>query len=439
MHRMPILTLLLATCAQAEAPTPKDFAYGMPVVATEVATAYRVSLPLEVYRNSARPDLGDVRVFNAGGEAVAYAISRRTQPATPPLAAALPLFPLRGDARAALDGLKLSLNTAQTSVQLDSTPADARPGTVDQYVLDGRPMDTPVAFLTLAWPDKSADFSGRLRIEASDDFAEWRTVLPSAPVANLHALGQELIENRIDLPSIHAKFWRLTWLGAKPPFELTGVRATAQSGPPRTEWSTEFVNGVADSGKGEFLFDLGASLPVERLNLALPDTNTLYMIELSSRGRPQDAWTPVTRAGVYRLTTADGEQRNSPAAVRLTRDRYWRARILGNGTGPATLRLEATWSPPDIEFLAQGNPPFLLAFGSTAVRAAESDLALMPSSATVARATLGARSPLGGASRLGGGPADWKRSILWAVLIAAVGILAVMARRVARPSRPRAP
>ena len=435
IRRVLILLLLASSSAHAAEAKPQDFAYGMPVLATELATAYRVSLPLEVYRNSARTDLGDVRVFNAGGEQVAYAILRRTEPAVPPAGVALPLFALRGDTRAAIDGLKLTLSSPQGSVHVQTAPTTLQAGAVEQYVLDGRPLDVAVAALRLSWAENSADFSGRLRVEASDDFSDWRTVTPSAPIANLHALGQELIENRIDIPAIKAKFWRLTWLGAKPPFELAGVEATPQLGPPRTEWSSEFVNGVAEGGKGEFVFDLGAGLPVERLNLALPESNTIYMVEMSSRAHEQDAWVPVTRAGVYRLSTADGEQRNNAASIHLTRDRFWRARILGAGNAPPSLRLEATWSPPDIEFLAQGNAPYLLAFGNRTATPAESDLGFLPKSATIARATLGPRAALGGESRLDKGAVDWKRTLLWAVLVAAVAILAVMARRVARGSR----
>jgi len=74
----------------------------MPVVTTADAAAYRVALPLVIYRDTVREDLADIRVFNARGEVVPYALSRppaRTQTRGP--GTALPLFALQGDSPAA--------------------------------------------------------------------------------------------------------------------------------------------------------------------------------------------------------------------------------------------------------------------------------------------------------------------------------------------------
>jgi hypothetical protein len=412
--------------------TPQDFAYGMPVIAGELATAYRLTLPPDVYRASVDQDLGDVRVFNSRGEIVPYAIFRRGEPTAAAPAQTLPLFPLRGDARAAANGLKLTLDSGDGALQLQTPPRTAEPGPVVEYIVDARRMDTAIASLQLVWPEASADFSGRLRVEISDDFANWRTVA-TTPVANLHAAGQSLLEDRIDVAAAKAKFWRLIWVGTPPAFELSAIKATAIQGPPSTHGSTVFINGTPDSSHpGDYRFDLGARLPVERVNLVLPEVNAVYAVEFSSRPREQDAWIPVTRAGFYRLSTADGEQRNGDVSVGLHRDRYWQARILGDGARPSPLRLEVRWSPADLEFVAQGPPPYQLAYGSSAIHAAETSLAMLPAAATIAPATLGARGALGGEVRLSDERATIKRLVLWSVLTIAVVLLGTMAARLSR-------
>jgi len=96
------------------------------------------------------------------------------------------------------------------------------------------------------------------------------------------------------------------------------------------------------------------------------------------------------------------------------------------------LRLQGSWSPSEIEFLAHGSPPYLLAYGNTEVGAAATDLSVIPSEALVATATLASRSVLGGEGRIAAdGPLD-KRTVLWAVLVLAVAALAIMSRRLAR-------
>jgi Protein of unknown function (DUF3999) len=168
------------------------------------------------------------------------------------------------------------------------------------------------------------------------------------------------------------------------------------------------------------------------VNLVLPEVNAVYAVEFSSRPREQDAWIPVTRAGFYRLSTADGEQRNGDVSVGLRRDRYWQARILGDGARPSPLRLEVRWSPADIEFVAQGPPPYQLAYGSSAIHSAETSLAMLPAAATIAPATVGARGALGGEVRLSDERATIKRLVLWSVLTVAVVLLGTMAARLSR-------
>jgi hypothetical protein len=268
-----------------------------------------------------------------------------------------------------------------------------------------------------------------MRLEVSDDLINWRTVVNAASIANLHTFGQTLIENRLDVPSVMSKFWRLTWVGVKPGFELNAVKATMAAGPlpSNLSTSTEFLKGTADAS-GQFEFDAGANLPVERVNLALPEANSMYMVELSSRASEQDAWEPVTRSGFYRLATASGEQRNNPVSIGLRRDRYFRARFLGGGTRPDSLRLELMWSPADLEFLAQGPPPYLLAFGSSSVPPAEVDIKSIPAGVDIGSATFGPRSSLGGESRLVS-TTTTRRSVLWAVLIIVVLVVTSMLLR----------
>lgn len=424
----------------AAALSPQDFAYGMPILATEVAAAYRVQLPVDVYKTSVH-DLGDVRVFNAKGEAVPYAIRRMDVRDAAAGAGAptqtLALFPLRGEAQAGTPGVRVTLDSPNGAIRLQADGRTSSDGAVTQYLIDARTLDMPIAALQLSWPESSADFSGRMRIEYSDDLSTWRTIVSAAPIANLRAGSQRLIENRIETPNTQAKFWRLSWLGTGPSFELNEVRAEAAQGPPRINWSTLVITGRADPhSPGDYDFDLGARFPLERVNLILPDANSVYLADFKSRAQDKDPWRAVIRAGVYRLASADGQQVNGPIEVPLDRDRYWRVHLSGESGASVPLRLEGSFPVSEIEFVAHGAPPFLLAYGSSSVGAAASDLSLIPSDTLISSATLGSRSALGGEGRIAaaGSPFD-KRNILWAVLVMAVAALATMAARLARERR----
>jgi hypothetical protein len=276
-----------------------------------------------------------------------------------------------------------------------------------------------------------------MRIECSDDLAAWRLIVAAAPIANLHAGAQQLIENRIETPNTQAKFWRLSWIGHGPSFELNGVRAESAQGPPRINWSTLVVTGKADArSPSDYDFDLGAHVPLERVNLILPDNNSVYLADFKSRAQTKDPWREVIRAGVYRLATADGQQINGPIEVPLDRDRYWRVHLSGESGASVALRLQGSFSPSEIEFVAHGTPPYLLAYGSSSVGAAATDLSVIPRGTLISTATLGSRNALGGEGRIAAAGSIFdKRNVLWAVLVMAVAALATMAARLARERR----
>jgi hypothetical protein len=438
-----LASLILAGVVPAAELSPADFAFGMPIVTTAGAAGYRVALPLDLYRDTVREDLADIRVFNARDEVVPYALSRpsaRTLPRGP--GTALPLFALRDDTPATADAIRVTIDSPDAAVKLQTRGTPATTGAVRQYILDGRPLGVPVTALQLAWPDDSADFAGRLRVEASDDFALWRTIAEAAPIANLHANGLQLVNNRVELAAARAKYWRLSWIGKSAPFEVTSVVAEPADGRMEVERSTLDVEGsTIGVARGEYLFDLGARVPVERVNLGLPELNTVVAVELLSRASPQDPWRHVAGRQFYRVNTADGEVRNGTIDIATDTDRFWLARqVDGTGAG-APLRLQVAWTPCDVVFLARGSGPFTLTFGSALAPAAETNLSTIPAAVTILRATLGERREIGGPTRLAApaAPFPWKRALLWAMLALCVCLLAWMAYRLTKEMGKNAP
>lgn len=437
-----VLGLLGSTVARAQALVPQDFAFGLPISTTQPAAAYRFPLPLAVYQNSFREDLGDLRLFNERGVAVPFSLSRpatQTQIHKQPIA--LPMFPLREGTRMIIDGIRVTVDSPQSAIKLQTQNGSAVASSVNQYVLDARELNAAVSALRLGWPDAASDYSGRVRVEASDDLGSWRSVVVASPIANLHANGQTLIESRIAMTATTAKYFRISWLGSPPAFELTTVLAEPTDTIAEPERAELEVLGSPDPATTDYLFDLGARPPVTRVNVLLPVANTIIDAELSSRRTPKEPWRFVTRAGLYRIKTLDAEQHNAPFEIGMDTDRYWRARISrGPIPAPMPLHLHVEWIPNELTFLAQGEGPFLLAYGNAAAASAEADFSNIPSTLQVASATVGSPRVLGGSSRLIAKPAAfaWRRAVLWSVLLLAVILLAWMAYRVSKDSSPSA-
>jgi Protein of unknown function (DUF3999) len=443
------LTVILAWGASGLAPAaqlhPEDFAYGMPIETRSAGTAYRFTVPVEVFMKVAHEDLQDVRVFNARGEAVPYELRQAApEPRTRSQGPALPLFPLHGDARASLNGVRVTINSAGAAVDLQtasSAASSARdPHVITSYVLDAREIELPLSGLQLHWADDAPEFSGRARIEMSDDLGSWRLARNDAPVVHLLTGNSELVQSLLEFPSTKAKFWRLTWIGKTAPFELTSVTAQVAIEQPSAPRSTVTANGSRTTAKeNERSFDLGAKLPVTEVNLLLPESNSVLKIELLSRARTTDSWHLVTQGEFYRVSTGSSDRNNEPIRIPTDSDRFWLVRQT-QPTGPiGDVKLRATWDATDLVFLAQGAGPFVLAYGNAS--AGPSSVALEPltKGVTVLPAETGRSYLLGGAERLRPPPTTvpWRMATLWSALGLGVLLLAWMAFRLSRELGPR--
>jgi hypothetical protein len=438
---MSLLALASGTAASAAEPAPTDFAYGLLVDAGGDDAAYRVPLPVAVYQTVVRPDLGDLRVFNASGQLVPYALERPDAGTSARQPMPLALFPLKDKSPAALDAVRITVESGKSAVNVQTPATAARVAASTSYLADARAIEGRIAALILQWPDGSADFAGRLQVEAGDTLGEWRTIVTAAPVANLHAQGEHLVERRVEITPTQAKFWRLSWVGAEAPFGLTGVIAEPARTTVEAARANLMVPGRAVPGRArEVEFDLGASPPIDRVNLELPELNTTVAVDLLSRADPSAPWRPIVHAGLYRLKSAGTELRNGPIRIAPDSDRYWLARIdpHGVGLGSGVLRLSVGWIAQNVVFLARGSGPFLIAYGSATVAPADMPLDSLPRGVAIGTATAGPPTLLGGRSRLRPATAvPWKNGLLWAVLVVAAGILAAMVMRLSKEMHTR--
>jgi hypothetical protein len=428
------LAILAATATLS---TPKDFAYRMQVTTTADAAAYRVALPLAVYQKIVHPDLADLRVFNSNGEQVPFAIERPTAGTVASAATALSLFPLKDNSDATLAAIRVTIESGKGAINVQTGAPSPPSDRINSYLVDGRALAVPVSALRLEWPQDAPDFAGRIAVEASDSLTGWRAVARGSPIANLHSTADRLVEQRVEFPPTQAKYWRMSWTGPAAPFVLTAVFGEpAKQSVDALHASMTLAASSPVAKPGEFQYDLGATAPVDRVNLDLPDLNTVVDVELLSREHPQDAWHTVKHSGFYRLKSEGEELRNGPVSVTPTADRYWLVRTdpRQGGLGTSAPRLVVEWVPHEIVFVARGTGPFSLAYGSSVAQPAAVSLTMLPKNVAIAPASLSEPESSGGDSLLlpPGTPFPWKTPLLWLVLIIGAGLLGWMAYRLSK-------
>lgn len=456
MNRFTLLALAAALVAPgvalASEPRMQDFAWTAPLAANGRDALYVAELPLAVYAGSAGHGLADLRVYNGAGEIVPYALrSIATPDALRRASVPVPIFPIWGKPGTEIGGVSVRVKQGHdgTIVNVQSDARDNAPRRVAGYLVDTSALDERLQALEFEWPEDSDGYVGRVRVESSDDLARWAFVAEGPLVALRHA-GHVLAQKRVEVKRVKAKYLRVSWPAAQAIPPLTAIRAEPIDSPvaaPRT-WHAA----VATPGErpGEYLFDLGANAPFDRLRLDLPNANTIVPVEFLVRAKPSDPWRLAASATVYRLTQGGQSFVSADTVIQPTRARYWmvRADPRGGGFGNGAPKLVAGFIPQQVLFVARGAGPYVLAYGAAKVASASLPVAtLVPGyrddkPLEAAHATLGephaqTRAPSPWPEWLELDQGDWKKLALWAVLIVGVALLGWMAWRLsAQMNRP---
>jgi hypothetical protein len=447
-----IVVLSSAIAFSAIADAPADYAYRIPVAGTGDAAFLWTVLPPEVYEGAVHSDLRDLRIFNSDGSIVPYAfLPQPPQASQRGAQTRLPVFPLRVDEqRNDFGDLSISIRKNASGTSVDISTKDGRPVEAQRlsgYLVDATEIDEPLAALSI--PIARTNVTTRIRIEGSDDLAQWRD-LGGGPVFALEYNGRLLSRDRVELPNARAKYLRLTWDSRAPAPELSYVFAERRAWLQETARQWREVAPIAKSDDSlEYTYDIGGTFPADRVTLVLSEVNTVAPADIAVRANASDPWRPVLSGVFYRLRDGEREIENAPLTLSPGSARYWRIRFdarswAASGAPP---RLSIGWQPNQVIFAARGQAPFVIAYGSRVAQPGALAIeTLVPGydprkelPANVGRASItvardGVTSPVATLANPAAlkQPVDWKRWTLWGTLLAAVVVLALMALSLAK-------
>lgn len=454
IRRFAFAALLAAAAPSASAAHAVRFPLD---VDPQRAGAWRIDLPLAVYREAAHGDLRDVEARNGRGDFVPLGPVplRYGAPAPSPIetVSLLPFaLPSLGAASPSGAQLRLLVERDASGVlrRLDLADGSA-PATMPaaELLFDAGSGDAALHALDVALdPAGGASQRARVSVLASDDLDTWRPL--GAPQALLRIdQGGRLLERReLDLGGMRARYLLLRSADATPLPAVATVALRLRHQPPMVaDWpQSQAVDAsfLRAGAAGEFFYRAPGAIPVDAIEVVPADLNSIAEVGIDSRGAEDRPWVRRHGGTVFRVAF-DGEESGSlPVRIDAVREREWRITTDPPLAQPPVLRLSFT--PDAWVLLAQGPGPFELVAGSGDSRRADwpLDRAL---DALAAQSGPGFRLPLatvGGAVQLDGPaalapaatPLPWRRIALWGVLL--LGALAVVVL-VLRLLRERAP
>lgn len=451
MKRASLLAVALL-CGAAQAADPV-YRHSAPITVQQPGAFVQLPLPASAYARTQQSDLADLRVVDARGERVPFALL----PAREDLAqkderqrqATLYPLPRRATAAAALGSpLEVLVQGDRISVRrLGAAAAAAAPAGTPGWLVDlgERARDEPPPqTLRLTWAGP-AEFSATFDIDTSDTLRQWRAAGSGQLLALASATGA-LVQRDLPLPAAGDRFVRLVWRDPANAPVLSGAQAlttrhtrAAQDAPTELSFAASpEPAGKAEAPQGALHFDLGAALPLLALDLRLPPGTRVLPARVQGRSQVGAAWQDLGAGVFYRLQRDAAVSSSPPLALQAT-VRYLRllADERASAPDPSLTTLVVRARLATLVFASQGQAPFALQAGSGVARPGALPVgALVPQldeeRTRLGRAELGSWSEVPEVARAAAAEArkaalrPW---LLWAVLLAGVSGLGFMVWR----------
>ncbi|MET0659526.1 MAG: DUF3999 family protein [Steroidobacteraceae bacterium] len=435
-HWMVALAYCVNTAWSAP-PTTEQFAQGIEVMPQSPQPVVELALPDEVYRAVTRADLADVRVFDANGNVVPHAFCTAPQVlASFATFLTLPVIELKAARSNADSGTQIDVHTADgTHVAVLESGTSEKPIRTQAHVIDATQTDEALRSIAFDWETADGSSEAQVRIDASDDLDQWRSVVPATRLVHAGSDGQELLRARVPLPLQKYRYLRVERVDGGTPITIQAARAEAVAEPKHIEpqWLTPVFVSTNEEGR---MYRSDHRAPVQYARLKLPFDN--MTVRATVQSRPDDKavpWTTRWSGEIYAIV-ANGERKTSaPAEFPATSDREWRVQFAGDVAGDTGLELG--YRPALLRFVAQGNRPFTLAYGSRQIENQTArgcdqllgDMKPRQLRELIGAAALGTPRDLGGAGAFRPFPKKTpvRLMVLWGVLVVGVAVLVAMA------------
>ena len=455
---------------QADSDTPADYASTLSLSVTGKQGVVSYRLPPEVYLNAHSAELNDLRLFDAAGGKLPFALyvpspPKQTQKQSWPVKQ----FPVNASSqsRQSVDAIELDIKTGANGklLSVKSKSSVAKPDEGDnggETVMVGLILDVgrsghldkpePISALKFVLPPRKLPYSAQVWLEVSDNLKQWEMIAASELTWLVDTpTAETLVNDRLEFVPHAFRYARLSWRSGEPLrfASITAESAEQTTALPNLEQMT--LSPVAGRQPGDLMYLAGAALPVEKIALHFTEPNIVLPAQVGTyRERPNvqlgksNEWVfqPLTRAVFYQINQSGQARRSSGLSIPQTHYAEWVLHPTAATASKPVLTLY--WQPATLVFLASGPPPYALAFGRDIVKSAATDLSQVAPgfSAQELLQTEQAQAAPGEIHRAvvvydsEADTAEWSAEtrtlLLWGVLLLGVVVLGMMAWRLVK-------
>ncbi|POP47747.1 hypothetical protein CHU32_00975 [Superficieibacter electus] len=445
MKRIVVNAVLLSAIALAgmasghAADKPEDFAYGTSLSVEGSEPYYQIALPDKVYTQSVWPDLRDVRVFNGQGQNLPFAWLPSSTLAVAEKNISLRVYKMNRAASASGSPGEVSLRSGsglEVTLRAEEGQTTQRAWLLETGGKTQNPPD--INQIRLEWDRLSDNWQTSVDVLSSNDLKSWYSVAEAVPLMDLKSGSDRLLLNALDVEGAQ-KYWLILARDprAVPKLNIVAAQAVVHMRPPAGDMLALSPRVQAISAAEAHYF-WAQPQPLNAVRITPAVSNSVLPLEIEYRSSASDSWHPLAKQVAYAVR---GYQ---PVPLALNGEVIQGIRLKGihQQWGDDVPEVTGLREKRTLAFNAQGNPPFLLAWGNNAAtpQALSHTLLLPPSMPDISAlplAYVGDAVTLGGEARLTATDPAQRASLLnkillWGVLLLGVAGLVVLMLRVWR-------
>lgn len=393
-----VLAVAAAGAMAVDVLQPTDFAWRAKLTLPEGVSMAQAEVPVQALLGMRSSAGSDIRVFNAAGAVVPFAILggadlMRTAPVAHTTSyKAYPLFSTNPDRKPARGAVAVQLDAGDQAANVwvrwdrmdmrtSAADAAALAKPLNAALFDLRAEKRSLSALELVL-DMPRNALVDIAVATSTDLKDWTPVTTKGPLFQFDgtdALANTTLELTQPLP-VQGRYLRLSWPGQ------TGVNMRALTGTVAASPVTvaflraDLPPGTVD-GNVALNWVLPFATPIAALHLQAPQNNSLVPVRIMGRFEASQPWRTLAPSVVYRLDGA-GQKSSSNPPTALNGVSLHSLRVeVGKGMALPLGGLRATveFAPVQVAFLASGAGPFTLAVGRTQTAGAAVDASLLGS------------------------------------------------------------
>jgi hypothetical protein len=396
----------------------------------------RLELPVEVFMGAERPDLGDLRIFDAAGVSAPYVLREAPDKTITPPPEDIPFFIWKQEDEKTLPaGADIEINTSGGVVRIKNQSRGE--GSAAVYLADlsglwqpGGTGEAP-AELLIGTARGGRFFNTPVTLHYSSDLSRWTAFDKKQILAFYGSAGAS--RDTLALPKGEKFRYLLIRMDRDAP-ALEKITARFDPAPVPAGIREKTIPGKISGGGKAVHYHTGGFYPVFEIDFALPSSDS-FQVTIRNRYREDGDWDNQGRETIFRYNSPDGEiQKNSPFPVSGAAP-FWELSIAGERIFTEPPELVIRWKMRELIFLALGKGPWTLAYGNAAYGPPEGglprqldrgDAELLPALPTgLVSYEPRQREPVKEEHAFG----QW---LLWGVLILAAALLSVLAFVIAR-------